>query len=414
MSRYPKVSLRDRLTGLSTTKFANLISEPLVAGSISTYVDAGSFAIIMPIEKVNQTRIDLNRLALRPALLTRERDNCELEPSAVAASVDAFIADSIEDIEYLKAQTFGAIDIILFSPTDESDDLSLDIRKRAIAAGAKAILVYKVRQKIHSEVKVYLDDKPLSSPIIVSYVLRPEDLPAPLEKTPSSLLSKSLVKVCGIKTLGAAEVALENGADMIGMILVPNRARTVDTATAIRISEYVRSFSSSSATILPEPGQLLSDYIANRRRRPQIVGVFRNQPLSTILKLQQELSLDIVQLHGDEPLDWCRIIPVPVIKRFTPNTPLFEECLIPGYFEYALLDSELGGEGKLMDRSSISEVVKKGARFILAGGLTPENVALATQVKGVIGVDVSGGVETGGVKDLEKVKNFVLNARQCS
>lgn len=204
---------------------------------------------------------------------------------------------------------------------------------------------------------------------------------------------RPLVKVCGIKTVEAAKVALENGADMIGMILVPGRVRTVDIQTAGEISSFVQSFSSKS-------------------KRPLIVGVFRNQPLDTVLDLQQRLSLDIVQLHGDEPLDWCRSIPVPVIKRFTPGTDRFEECLIPGYFEYALLDSELGGEGKMVDQSQIEGAISQGARFILAGGLTPENVGELVKSKGILGVDVSGGVETGGVKDLVKIKNFVLNARQ--
>jgi phosphoribosylanthranilate isomerase len=246
-----------------------------------------------------------------------------------------------------------------------------------------------------------------------------DQIPPP---TPTSHqnVSSPLVKVCGIKTVDAAKVALDSGADMIGMILVPGRARTVDMETAKRISQMVRGYNrkqiydpprsvNTAESVFEATSQLLRIKTA---KRPYIVGVFRNQSLQTILEIQEELQLDMVQLHGSEPLSWCHLIPVPVIKRFTPNTQDFESCSITGYHKACLLDGEIGGEGKLVDWSATQGQVKLGARFVLAGGLNEHNVADALKTEGVFGVDVSGGVESSeGIKDLKKIERFVRNAK---
>lgn len=205
-----------------------------------------------------------------------------------------------------------------------------------------------------------------------------------------------IVKICGLRTLEAAVVAMESGADMLGMILVPGRARTVNFDVAREIASVVRS------------GKYRN---AHSGKRPMLVGVFRNQPLPYIQQCVSDLNLDLVQLHGDEPLDWCRQIPVSVIKRVSPGKRDFRQSLVAGYQSYSLLDSEVGGEGQLVDWTSAEKWYDNHVRFILAGGLTPENVSQAVRVKGVIGVDVSGGVETNGEKDLDKIRLFVKNAR---
>ncbi|CAI4910385.1 ANL_HP_G0187170.mRNA.1.CDS.1 [Saccharomyces cerevisiae] len=78
---------------------------------------------------------------------------------------------------------------------------------------------------------------------------------------------------------------------------------------------------------------------------------------------------------------------------------------------------QAGGTGELLDWNSISDWVGRqespeSLHFMLAGGLTPENVGDALRLNGVIGVDVSGGVETNGVKDFNKIANFVKNAKK--
>jgi phosphoribosylanthranilate isomerase len=229
-----------------------------------------------------------------------------------------------------------------------------------------------------------------------------------------------IVKVCGIKSVEAAAKALEAGANMIGMILVPNRSRTVDLREAKRISDYVHSFRRRGSIADPIQNEAGSDSVFDvnsrvlrnkTRRNPVVVGVFQNMSLENVLTLQQELNLDVVQLHGEEPLQWCRAIPVPVIKRFTPGTSQFQYAATPGYHYMALIDGEQGGEGRVVDWSATEYLASLGARFLLAGGLHEANVAEALQVRGVAGVDVSGGVETNGVKDLAKITRFVETAR---
>lgn len=245
--------------------------------------------------------------------------------------------------------------------------------------------------------------------LLPSKVVRPEHSP--------------LVKVCGIKTVDAAKKALDSGASMVGMILVPGRNRTVDLHTAEKISALVRGYKkgrsvntkslfsekvfSKGASVFDVESRILRIKTASR---PMIVGVFRNQPLEEILYLQHHLQLDMVQLHGGEPLDWCRIIPVPVIKRFTPGSPDFVNCSLSGYHYLSLIDGEIGGEGKLQDWAAIKEQADIGARFLMAGGITEHNVEEALQVDGIIGVDVSGGVETNGMKDMGKIERFVKTA----
>jgi len=203
------------------------------------------------------------------------------------------------------------------------------------------------------------------------------------------------VKICGVKTLEAAKKAAENGADFVGIIMVPNRQRSIDPDAAKQISAYLRG--------LPEP-------------RPKLVGVFRNQELDHVIAMQKEIPLDFVQLHGSEPLSWVDQIPTSVIKRVVPSSPDFvEQVLALKKFQksvFALIDSEMGGDGKVFDWSPLGDIAESGGQYILAGGLNPENVASALQQPGCIGVDVSGGVETDGAKDMQKIQLFLQNARQ--
>lgn len=233
----------------------------------------------------------------------------------------------------------------------------------------------------------------------------------PFEKIPP------VVKICGLKTVEAAAEAINAGANMLGMIMVPGRSRSVSPEAAIEISKLVkaaRAKKPSSELIKPNREMSVFDSNSLRIRSPNqgpfIVGVFRNQSLEDVLKMQEQFELDYVQLHGDEPIEWAKQIPVPVIKRFTPGTPEFDQCLSTGAHAISLIDSPLGGEGKMVDRTILDGFAKKGARFIIAGGLNPENVSSVNTTQGVIGVDVSGGVETNGEKDFSKIRAFVKNA----
>ena len=237
---------------------------------------------------------------------------------------------------------------------------------------------------------------------------------------------RPLVKICGTRSAEAARVSIEAGADMVGIILVTGRKRCVDTQTAVEISRVVhetpRSQPSQSETFDEIPGTRPLGYFEHTARyhlrhfkRAMLVGVFLNQPLEYILSQIQTLNLDIVQLHGQEPLEWANLIPVPVMRTFKPGDP---GLATRGYHSIPLLDSGVGGTGERLDTSQVREVLQRdeGLRIMFAGGLNADNISevvesLGATASSVVGVDVSSGVESDGVQDLEKIRRFVKAAK---
>ncbi|KAI0123884.1 indole-3-glycerol phosphate synthase-domain-containing protein [Xylariales sp. AK1849] len=243
--------------------------------------------------------------------------------------------------------------------------------------------------------------------------------------TPKSTETESLlVKICGTRTAEAALVAAEAGADLIGMIFAPGRKRTITDDAAKAISKAIHDFSRSATPSKRSlPKDAASDFFASAsqqltshsRTRPMLVGVFLNQPLQDILDCQSRYSLDIVQLHGNEPIEWANIIPVPVIHKFLPGDAGIGAR---GYHAVPLLDSG-SGSGKLLDSVGIKATLAKDKelRVILAGGLDSTNVTEAIKGVGadgarVVGVDVSSGVEVGGEQDLDRIREFVKVAKE--
>jgi anthranilate synthase/indole-3-glycerol phosphate synthase/phosphoribosylanthranilate isomerase len=286
-----------------------------------------------------------------------------------------------------------------------------------------------------------------------------------------------IVKICGIRTENEALAAAGAGADMLGLMFVPSSKRYVDTEQARRIASAVRR----SRTVAPlnnqsteedqarnEPwftmhAQHLSRTLSKSSSRPLLVGVFQNQPLAFIQDAVFACQLDIVQLHGSEPTEWAKHIPVPVIRVFHVDKTGkgLEDITRPGLHQFVLLDSVRddstgglsGGSGKVVDWDLASTIVglgeiavdtntttsssgtgpiqnaiiatigvtanaspsRPGARMpiILAGGLTPENVREAVDKVRPWAVDVSGGVElaNGKGKDVERIRAFIEAAK---
>ncbi|EEQ28841.1 anthranilate synthase / indole-3-glycerol phosphate synthase [Microsporum canis] len=234
-----------------------------------------------------------------------------------------------------------------------------------------------------------------------------------------------LVKICGTRSAAVAKAAVEAGADLIGIILAEGRSRTVSTETAIEISKAVKSTPRPSPlrTQPPVKGDALLasnyfDHTTSLLRHPDralLVGVFQNQPLSYIVSQQQKLGLDVIQLHGSEPLEWPSLLPVPVIKKFSP---LDLGISRRGYHSLPLLDSGAGGTGQQLALDQVKAVLEQdiGQRVILAGGLDDKNVTdmvrgLGAEGNKIVGVDVSSGVETDGAQDVEKIKAFITAAK---
>ena len=226
---------------------------------------------------------------------------------------------------------------------------------------------------------------------------------------------EAIVKICGIKTPEAAIMAAEAGADLLGMIFVPGRRRRVTVEEAVLIAKAVRArFPISTTTMRKNNFSSWFDYwfnwIRNNPCRPLLVGVFQNQTLEEILAIQSAVPLDLVQIHGSEPLHYASLIPCPVIRAFPLNSPLIHT---PREHAIPLVDAGnttvSGGTGEVIDWVRVKALA---GPVMLAGGLTPENVVKAIQVSGAAAVDVATGVEdANGDKDPTLVKNFIVEAK---
>jgi anthranilate synthase / indole-3-glycerol phosphate synthase / phosphoribosylanthranilate isomerase len=227
--------------------------------------------------------------------------------------------------------------------------------------------------------------------------------------------TKVLVKICGIKTPEPAIAATEAGADFLGMIFVPGRKRTVTLSEAQSIAKAVHSITPKQVS----KTETFSDgwfnhwitWAKNHPRRPLLVGVFQDQPLEEILAIQAAVPLDVVQLHGSEGLHYSSLIPVPVIRAFPANSP---EIHLPQQHAFSLVDagtqSVQGGTGELVDWSLVKSL---SGPVILAGGLSPENVAEAIRQTGAVGVDVASGVEDPlGNKSPDLIRNFISTVKK--
>lgn len=188
----------------------------------------------------------------------------------------------------------------------------------------------------------------------------------------------------------AAEAARDYGADLIGFVFAESR-RHIDREAAMNIVCQVRGVGK--------------------------VGVFVNAPLAEVQEIAESCKLDFVQLHGNESPEYCKQVRVPVIKAVRVGVD-FDPLGLAAYdVEWILLDSfvpgQQGGTGIPFDwqRAGVLRQQIKVPLFV-AGGLTAENVADAVKILSPEGLDVSGGVETNGHKDIDKIAKFLKAARK--
>jgi anthranilate synthase/indole-3-glycerol phosphate synthase/phosphoribosylanthranilate isomerase len=233
-----------------------------------------------------------------------------------------------------------------------------------------------------------------------------------------------MVKICGTRSAAAAKAAIEAGADLIGMILAPGLKRTVSAETALAIADTVRQtkkphISKSGLLASPKSATDYFEHSASRLvsadDRALLVGVFRNQSLEYVLEQQRLLNLDVVQFHGQEPLEWAKLVPVPVVRAFNPHDLGIG---LRGHHALPLLDAGSGGSGLQLDLSDVKAVLAKdeGVRIVFAGGLNAENVqemlaGLGEYRDRVKAVDVSSGVEEDGQQSLDKIRAFIQAAK---
>lgn len=255
------------------------------------------------------------------------------------------------------------------------------------------------------------------------------NLPPP----PPVIVTKPLVKICGIRSAEDALVAAEAGADFIGLIFA-NSKRRVSIDTAIEVATAVQTVREQQKIPLPQSAEQPLPWFTQHAeslkplRKPLLVGVFQDQPLEEILAVASAVHLDIVQLHGSESSQMPTFIPLPVIRVVHAQADDTAETLAsisrPGLHQFVLLEAVKpgekvsGGSGITVNLDLARELQDKGEAgssfslpLILAGGLTPETVGKVVQYVKPWAVDVSGGVETDGRKDAKKISKFIEAAK---
>jgi phosphoribosylanthranilate isomerase len=199
------------------------------------------------------------------------------------------------------------------------------------------------------------------------------------------------VKICGITNEEDALLAVALGADAVGFVFAPGSPRQVTPADVTPIVKR-----------LP-PGTLT-------------IGVFRDERPERVVDTVTRVGLRAAQLHGREPASevrWVRERVGFAIQGFTAGDPALADA---SDADVILLDTATPGSGRVFDWA-LAEGAPAGAKLLLAGGLTPDNVADAIRRVRPWGVDVSTGVETepgSGRKDARRLRAFIEAARRAA
>ncbi len=198
---------------------------------------------------------------------------------------------------------------------------------------------------------------------------------------------RTRVKICGITRPEDAMAAIEAGADALGFVFYPPSPRYVEVARAASIIRQLPPFVTS-------------------------VALFVNADRETIAEVIRETGIDLLQFHGNECPDYCAEHGRPWIKAVRMKDDLDLDKVVRDHAgaRALLLDAYRpgvpGGTGEAFDWGRIP--AELAGRIVLAGGLTPDNVADAVRQVKPYAVDVSGGVEASkGIKDREKIKQFM-------
>ena len=213
------------------------------------------------------------------------------------------------------------------------------------------------------------------------------------------------VKIDGVQRVEDALAAVEAGADFIGLVFVHGRRRRVSVQRARRVVEAVKAASDNP---------------------PKLVGLFADQSLEEVRATVHGSGVDMVQLCGAEAMEFCDKALVPVLKAIHVPAGSQDAEALKGLEQrmralgergfLTVLDREVaglqGGTGRTFDWAIAARLSGAGFEFMLAGGLTPDNVGQAVREVNPWGVDVSTGVESEGVKDAEKIRRFIKEARR--
>jgi phosphoribosylanthranilate isomerase len=199
------------------------------------------------------------------------------------------------------------------------------------------------------------------------------------------------VKICGITNPDDAIAAVDCGADALGFVFFAGSPRYISHE---KVREIIKKLPSFTTT----------------------VGVFVNEKIEEIEKIIALTGIDVIQLHGNEPPEMCnisrRIIKAIRVKSLESLDPLRNyKDTVSAFLLDTFTPDIFGGTGQIFNWDIALEA-KQFGRIILAGGLTPDNIAEAVRHVRPYGVDVSSGVELEkGEKDHKKMKLFIERAK---
>jgi len=199
------------------------------------------------------------------------------------------------------------------------------------------------------------------------------------------------IKICGLTQLEDAQIVVKAGADALGFVFYPPSPRAITPEQAAKIIQQLPPF-------------------------VMMVGLFVDPKPEWVTEVLKQVPLDLLQFHGDEPEAFCQSFGRPYIKalrmkpEFDPEQAAASWPSARGFLLDAYTPGIPGGTGEVFDWQRFP--TSESPSWILAGGLTPTNVAQAIRITQPYAVDVSGGVESSrGIKCPTKIHAFIKAAR---
>lgn len=205
---------------------------------------------------------------------------------------------------------------------------------------------------------------------------------------------RTRIKICGVRDAETARLCAENGADAVGLMFVKASPRFIEPAEAFGIAANLPPFVAS-------------------------VGVFADHTLDEFLEIEEACPTTLVQLHGSEPPKLVQQCGPNLIRAFKYDAANIERDVERWAsleeVDALMVDGSAGGLGEPFDWHAFAPVAARCPKpVVLAGGLTPENVAEAIRAVRPYAVDVSSGVESEkGVKDPARIEAFCRAVREA-
>jgi phosphoribosylanthranilate isomerase len=200
------------------------------------------------------------------------------------------------------------------------------------------------------------------------------------------------IKVCGVRDADSLRQCVELGVDWVGFNFVPDSPRWIE----------------------PDEARALIDSLSDDGPVP--VGIFQDQAPNNVLRAAKKAGVGVIQLHGTEPPPYCAALggPIEVWKALVGESATRQEFeAYAPYVDGFVIDGRVGGSGASWDYREARPLFAAcdDLPVLLAGGLSPANVAHAAEAAIASAVDVASGVEEAGVMSAERIAHFVRAAR---